>query len=80
MPTGADQSGSASSPSSVANKILDMKKHQVSLGAEVSISVEARPVHMLLPKVVEVRRRGGLNFSALPRSVLTLPVRPAGRL
>lgn len=50
-------------PSSVANKILDMKKHQVSLGAEVSISVEARPVHMLLPKVVEVRRRGCLNFS-----------------
>lgn len=42
--------------SSVANKILDLKKHQVDLGGECSITVEARPVQLMVPRRVEVRQ------------------------
>ncbi|XP_031174744.1 interferon-induced protein 35 [Sander lucioperca] len=38
----------------VARKILDMKKHQVDLGGGCSITVEARPVHLMLPRLVEI--------------------------
>ncbi|XP_061568664.1 interferon-induced protein 35 [Cololabis saira] len=38
----------------VATKILDMKTHKVDLGGECSISVEARPVHLMLPSLVEI--------------------------
>ncbi|CAI5676298.1 unnamed protein product [Oreochromis niloticus] len=38
----------------VARKILELKKHQVNLGEECSITVEARPVHLMLPKLVEI--------------------------
>ncbi|XP_039899160.1 interferon-induced protein 35 [Simochromis diagramma] len=38
----------------VARKILELKKHQVDLGGECSITVEARPVHLMLPKLVEI--------------------------
>lgn len=54
----------------VARKILELKKHQVDLGGECSITVEARPVHLMLPKLVEVKqtttanqRRGRPRFS-----------------
>uniref|UniRef100_A0A3Q4GXY7 Interferon-induced protein 35 n=1 Tax=Neolamprologus brichardi TaxID=32507 RepID=A0A3Q4GXY7_NEOBR len=40
----------------VARKILELKKHQVDLGGECSITVEARPVHLMLPKLVEVKQ------------------------
>uniref|UniRef100_A0A3Q3WGV7 NID domain-containing protein n=1 Tax=Mola mola TaxID=94237 RepID=A0A3Q3WGV7_MOLML len=39
----------------VASKILDLQKHQVDLGGECSITVEARPVHLMVPKVVEIQ-------------------------
>ncbi|XP_032394669.1 interferon-induced 35 kDa protein [Etheostoma spectabile] len=38
----------------VAKKILAMKKHQVDLGGECSITVEARPVQLMLPTLVEI--------------------------
>nr|QXO33271.1 interferon-induced 35 kDa protein [Siniperca chuatsi] len=38
----------------VAKKILTTKKHQVDLGAECSITVEARPVQLMVPKLVEI--------------------------
>lgn len=42
--------------SSVAKKILDMKSHQVNLGeSECIITVEARPVQLMVPRVVEVQ-------------------------
>ncbi|XP_035511355.1 interferon-induced 35 kDa protein homolog isoform X2 [Morone saxatilis] len=38
----------------VAGKILEMKKHKVDLGAECSITVEARPVQLMVPRLVEI--------------------------
>lgn len=38
----------------VARKILTMKEHKVDLGGDCSITVEARPVHLMLPKLVEI--------------------------
>lgn len=38
----------------VAKNILDMKKHRVDLGGECCITVEARPVQLLLPQLVEI--------------------------
>ncbi|XP_071323483.1 interferon-induced 35 kDa protein [Trachinotus anak] len=38
----------------VAKKILSMKKHQVDVAEECSITVEARPVQLMLPKLVEI--------------------------
>ncbi|XP_034749339.1 interferon-induced 35 kDa protein homolog [Etheostoma cragini] len=38
----------------VAKKILDMKQHWVDLGGECSITVEARPVQLMLPTLVEI--------------------------
>ncbi|XP_029292622.1 interferon-induced 35 kDa protein homolog isoform X1 [Cottoperca gobio] len=38
----------------VATKILELEKHQVDLGAEFSITVEARPVRLMLPSLVEI--------------------------
>lgn len=38
----------------VAKKILSMKKHRVELGGECSITVEARPVHLMMPQQVEI--------------------------
>ncbi|XP_049925988.1 interferon-induced protein 35 [Epinephelus moara] len=38
----------------VARKILDTQKHQVDLGAECTITVEARPVQLMLPRLVEI--------------------------
>lgn len=40
----------------MANKILDLKKHQVDLGSECSITVEARPVQLMVPRLVEVQQ------------------------
>lgn len=45
----------------VARKILELKKHQVDLGGECSITVEARPVHLMLPKLVEVKQTTTAN-------------------
>lgn len=38
----------------VAKKILTIKYHKVDLGGECSITVEAKPVHLMLPKLVEI--------------------------
>ncbi|XP_070704000.1 interferon-induced 35 kDa protein [Pempheris klunzingeri] len=38
----------------VAKNILSMKKHQVNLGGECRITVEARPVHLMMPSLVEI--------------------------
>ncbi|KAM9392220.1 interferon-induced 35 kDa protein [Pholidichthys leucotaenia] len=38
----------------VVKKILTKKTHQVDLGSECSIRVEARPVHLMLPRLVEI--------------------------
>ncbi|XP_070779222.1 interferon-induced 35 kDa protein isoform X2 [Enoplosus armatus] len=38
----------------VATKILTRKKHQVDLGSDCSITVEARPVQLMVPKLVEI--------------------------
>ncbi|XP_054463338.1 interferon-induced protein 35 [Anoplopoma fimbria] len=38
----------------VASKVLDMKKHRVELGSECSITAEARPVQLMLPRLVEL--------------------------
>ncbi|XP_069021609.1 interferon-induced 35 kDa protein [Embiotoca jacksoni] len=38
----------------VAKNILFLKNHQVDLGGECSITVEARPVFLMLPRVVEI--------------------------
>ncbi|XP_047428491.1 interferon-induced protein 35 [Mugil cephalus] len=38
----------------VAKKILSMKSHRIELGGECSIRVEARPVHLMVPKLVEI--------------------------
>uniref|UniRef100_A0A3P8TSR0 Interferon-induced protein 35 n=2 Tax=Amphiprion percula TaxID=161767 RepID=A0A3P8TSR0_AMPPE len=39
---------------SVAKTILTMKEHKVDLGGECSITVEAKQVHLMLPKLVEI--------------------------
>ncbi|XP_068581911.1 interferon-induced 35 kDa protein [Cebidichthys violaceus] len=38
----------------VADKILDMKTHRVALGPDCRITVEARPVQLMLPRLVEI--------------------------
>ncbi|XP_017274937.1 interferon-induced protein 35 [Kryptolebias marmoratus] len=38
----------------VARSILDRKRHKVDLGGECRIIVEARPVHLMLPDLVEI--------------------------
>ncbi|XP_056263110.1 interferon-induced protein 35 isoform X2 [Pseudoliparis swirei] len=38
----------------VANKILDIRTHRVSLGPDCRISMEARPVRLMLPSLVEI--------------------------
>uniref|UniRef100_A0A8C4I210 Interferon-induced protein 35 n=1 Tax=Dicentrarchus labrax TaxID=13489 RepID=A0A8C4I210_DICLA len=38
----------------VAGKILELKKHKVDLGGECSITVEARPVQLMMPRLVEI--------------------------
>ncbi|XP_070837363.1 interferon-induced 35 kDa protein [Chaetodon trifascialis] len=38
----------------VAKKILDTKQHRVELGGECSITVEARPVQLMVPSLVEI--------------------------
>lgn len=38
----------------VAKKIVAKKEHKVDLGGDCSITVKARPVHLMLPKVVEI--------------------------
>nr|QLA10405.1 interferon induced protein 35 [Oplegnathus fasciatus] len=48
----------------VARKILTMKNHQVDLGGECSINVEARPVHLMLPTLVEI------DSEVCPHSIL----------
>ncbi|XP_034395678.1 interferon-induced 35 kDa protein homolog isoform X2 [Cyclopterus lumpus] len=48
----------------VANKILDIKKHRVALGSDCSIVVEARPVQLMLPRLVEI------DTEVSPRHVL----------
>lgn len=42
--------------SSVARNVLDRKRHKVDLGGECRITVEARPVHLMLPGLVEVKK------------------------
>lgn len=49
---------------SVAKKILAMKEHKVDLGGECSITVEAKPVHLMLPKLVEI------DTDVCPRRIL----------
>ncbi|TMS15146.1 60S ribosomal protein L27 [Larimichthys crocea] len=49
----------------VAKKILEMKSHQVNLGeSECSITVEARPVQLMVPKLVEI------DTEVCPRRIL----------
>ncbi|XP_074552932.1 interferon-induced 35 kDa protein [Halichoeres trimaculatus] len=48
----------------VAKNILDRVKHEVNLGGECSITVEARPVHVMLPGLVEI------ESEVSPRSIL----------
>ncbi|XP_028268769.1 interferon-induced 35 kDa protein isoform X2 [Parambassis ranga] len=48
----------------VATQILAKKLHQVKLGGECSITVEARPVHLMLPKAVEI------NTDVCPHRIL----------
>ncbi|MEQ2296732.1 hypothetical protein AMECASPLE_027562, partial [Ameca splendens] len=38
----------------VAIKILEMRKHKVDLGEECRIIVEAQPVHLMMPSLVEI--------------------------
>lgn len=40
----------------MAKKILGMPEHQVDLGQDCRITVEARPVELMMPRVVEVQR------------------------
>ena len=42
---------------SVAKKVLNLKKYKVDLEGGCSISVEARPIQLMLPKLVEVQQR-----------------------
>ena len=42
--------------SSVASNILKMETHKLDLGEECSITVEARPVHLMVPSLVEVKQ------------------------
>lgn len=48
----------------VAKKILDMEKHRVELGEECRIIVEAKPVHLMVPKLVEI------DSEVCPRRIL----------
>lgn len=48
----------------MALKILAMVKHEVDLGADCRIFVEAKPFHVMIPSLVEVQQS---------RSVLSLP-------
>ncbi|GAA6229849.1 interferon-induced 35 kDa protein [Lates japonicus] len=48
----------------VAKKILNMKKHRVDLGSECNITVEARPVQLMKPRLVEI------NSEVCPRRIL----------
>ncbi|CAK6968841.1 interferon-induced protein 35 [Scomber scombrus] len=48
----------------VAKKILTTKKHQVDLGGDCSISVEAREVHLMVPELVEI------DSQVCPRRIL----------
>ncbi|KAG7238882.1 hypothetical protein INR49_030429 [Caranx melampygus] len=48
----------------VAKKILDMKHHRVELGDECSITVEARPVQLMMPRLVEI------NSEVCPQRIL----------
>ncbi|KAE8282822.1 N-myc-interactor [Larimichthys crocea] len=49
----------------VAKKILEMKTHQVNLGeSECSITVEARPVQLMVPRLVEI------DTEVCPRRIL----------
>ncbi|KAG7233144.1 hypothetical protein INR49_007424 [Caranx melampygus] len=48
----------------VAKKVLDMKHHRVELGDECSITVEARPVQLMMPRLVEI------NSEVCPQRIL----------
>ncbi|XP_076608624.1 interferon-induced 35 kDa protein [Chaetodon auriga] len=48
----------------VAKKILDMKRHRVELGGECIITVEARPVQLMVPSLVEI------DSEVCPRRIL----------
>lgn len=39
----------------MANRVLELKEHKVELGADCRMVVEAEPVHLLVPRRVEVR-------------------------
>lgn len=43
------------SPSTVARAVLERKEHKVELGTDCRMVVEAEPVHLLVPRRVEVR-------------------------
>ncbi|XP_060921837.1 interferon-induced protein 35 [Labrus mixtus] len=48
----------------VAKKILSLRTHQVNLGEECRITVEARPVRLMMPSLVEIESK------ACPRRIL----------
>ncbi|KAM3863969.1 interferon-induced 35 kDa protein [Diretmus argenteus] len=48
----------------VAQKILALMTHKVDLGAECTITLEAKPVHMMLPKHIE------MDTKVCPRRIL----------
>ncbi|XP_029997662.1 interferon-induced 35 kDa protein [Sphaeramia orbicularis] len=48
----------------VAKRILSKKKHEVDLSEDVTIRVEARPVHLILPRLVEI------NSEVCPQRIL----------
>lgn len=51
----------------MAKKILEMKSHQVNLGeSECSITVEARPVQLMVPKLVEVQLKTPIDLKCSP--------------
>ncbi|XP_010872390.2 interferon-induced 35 kDa protein homolog [Esox lucius] len=61
----------------VAQKILNMREHKVDLGSDVTITLEAKPIRLLLPSQVE------LDTQVCPRRILVsnLPKKiPADRL
>lgn len=55
----------------MAKNILKAKKHQVELGTDCRITVEARPVHLMVPSLLEVQYRR-LNKTTLGLFALLL--------
>ncbi|KAK5884781.1 hypothetical protein CesoFtcFv8_018568 [Champsocephalus esox] len=58
-----------------ASKILKMQKHEVMVGRGCRITVEARPVHLMLPRLVEINSEVSsqhILISSLPKMEIEL--------